>query len=431
MLAYRKDDEIWAICRVYDNEANKLMTGKQLSTSTAVVFKPADGNEKIELNGETFLLEGNPSLLDHVCICEAGVWDKGGPPTGIQNDTLPSTITEDPPAMTDEEKAAAEKARNDSTAKLDAIMDALGKVSGRMDAMEARDTARKDAEESEKKERAERERADRARHDAARKDRFGARKDGESHKDWKARHDADEAAMCDALEKSGVEKDKARKDAADCRRDAEEGEKEEGGESFKKWAEEEGKEAEHNDKARKDAEEAAAREKEEKDRARHDSATIADLKATVAGMQSLLTQVTATSTVEDRNALAQAQARADSIAGLFGNRALPPIPGESPLAYRRRLANDFKQHSAKFKDKALGTMDADVLGVVEEQIYHDAETAARAPNRAGPGRLIPIREVDEAGRTITRYTGDNMAWMSMFMSPGRVGRIIDPRNRAH
>jgi hypothetical protein len=80
--------EVWAVAKVYDEDAADWMTKHSMSTSPAVVFRPmlqsADTNQKINLeNGSTLLIEGDPSLLDHVAICEAGVWDKGEAPTGV------------------------------------------------------------------------------------------------------------------------------------------------------------------------------------------------------------------------------------------------------------------------------------------------------------------------------------------------------------
>jgi hypothetical protein len=59
-----------------------------------VVFLSADTNLKHPLsNGATLLIEGKPSLLDHVALCPLGVWDKGGPPTGV--DSIDSKADED------------------------------------------------------------------------------------------------------------------------------------------------------------------------------------------------------------------------------------------------------------------------------------------------------------------------------------------------
>jgi len=346
---------------------------------------------------------GDPVLIKVETVTETEVSDASDPAKESKDSTMPET--------------EEDRARKDAEmhAKLDAIVGKLDAAHGRLDAMEMADKARKDAEEKE--------RMDHARFDSARRDRFSHRKDGESRKDWEARHDADETAMCDAMRKDGCDEAKAREDAKRARHDAEEAERKDGGESFEKWAKEEGEEPEHKeDKARKDAAEKA--EREAADRARHDSvvtAEVADLRRQLAAMSAHFVPVT----IEERNALAAAQARADGIAGLFGTRALPPIPGEKPIEYRRRLAGEFKQHSTRFKDKSLASLDGDMLGIMEDQIYADAASAARSPDRAGAvGVLIPIREPDEAGRIITRYTGDPLAWMQHFMTGGQSGRII-------
>lgn len=405
MLPYVSGDELRGVCRIYDAEAIQRMTDKQLSTSPGVVFSAgAVGNRTFKVeDGHSLLFEGNPDLWDHIAVLaegDAGVWDKMQSPRGVQNDFLPPPETTELIGMTDEEKAAADKARKDAEAKLDAIMDSMRRMDSRLDSMEREDKVRKDAEEKERK--------DRDRRDAARKDRFDARKDAESDEDFKKRFDADEAAMCDALRKDGEDEEAAKTAAKDARKDAVE-EDEKG----------------RSDRARRDSE---AREKERMDAARHDSATstkIADLERQLAAMSARFVPVSA----EDRNMLATAQSRADGVAGLFGKRASPPVPGESPIEYRRRLASDFKQHSAKFKDSRLDSMDEATFGAIEEMVYADAVSAARSPDRGNAaGMLIKLQRQDEAGRTITEWTGDNLAWMQTFMTPGRVGRILDPRN---
>lgn len=399
MLPYIKGEDVWAVAKVYDEEAANALETKQFSTSPGVVFDNADPIEMKD--GTRLLIEDKPALLDHIAVCSAGVWDKGGEPSGIQNDLI---STEEPIGMAEMEMAEADKARTDMDSKLDAIMDSLKKAHDRMDAMEHG-------------------REDRHRKDAADK---GETEDRAEREDAK-RHDADEE------EKHEDEAKKDRKDA-DCAMDRKDtkGRKDE---SFEEWAKEETEEPEHKqrkDRARKDEnalQREAAKETKmlERDDSRHDALVAENtaMKERLAMLEARMKPVTA----EDRDALARAQMRADSIAGLFGQRASPPIPGETPLDYRRRLAGDYKQHSAMFKDKSLANFDADMLGFAEERIYADAATAARSPGRAANGTLIPIRTVDEAGRTITSWTGDNAAWMSLFMTPGRVGKIVDPRNR--
>lgn len=84
MLPYIWQDEVWGIAKVYDQGAAKMMAGRQLSTSPAVVFLEPGLNTTRKLEGgKTLLIEGEPSLLDHLAVCELGVWDKSGTPTGI------------------------------------------------------------------------------------------------------------------------------------------------------------------------------------------------------------------------------------------------------------------------------------------------------------------------------------------------------------
>lgn len=85
-----KPDEVWAIAKIYDAQAVKGLLNDELSTSPAVNFSNSSINEKVTLeSGKTILIEGKPSLLDHIAICSNGVWDKLGEPTGVESaDTL-------------------------------------------------------------------------------------------------------------------------------------------------------------------------------------------------------------------------------------------------------------------------------------------------------------------------------------------------------
>jgi len=87
-LPYIKGTEVWGIARLYDAQAIKDVIQNTMSTSPSVVFRDPKVNYTIELTDkETLLIEGNPSFLDHLAICEKGVWDKGEDPTGIRVDS--------------------------------------------------------------------------------------------------------------------------------------------------------------------------------------------------------------------------------------------------------------------------------------------------------------------------------------------------------
>jgi len=87
-LPYIKEDEVWGIARIYDKDAMQLMMDEQLSTSPSVVFRDTKVNYTIEMeDGDHLLVEGKPSFVDHLAICQKGVWDKGEEPSGIRVDS--------------------------------------------------------------------------------------------------------------------------------------------------------------------------------------------------------------------------------------------------------------------------------------------------------------------------------------------------------
>ena len=314
ILPYIKSDEVWGIAKVYDDDAAIAMQSTHISTSPAVVFRNAGSTETIELDdGKSVLIEGKPSYLDHLAICEIGVWDKGGEPAGINNGD---------PIMPDKDK-------------LDEFMDA---IKGRFDSLDARmdgfEKARKDSEEKEEKEKEE------------------------------------------------------KKDA----------------ETIKK---EEDKEKEREEKERKDAEEKEKKEAEEK----------ADAAKTIKGMAEQIAALNARLaplTNEDRDALSKAQSRASVVAQMFGDSVTAPLHGETPIEYRKRLADKFKKHSAEFKETRLDSIDGSAFDLIETKIYADAQAAALDSSSLPEGRLMPIVE-DLNGRKVTRYVGDIKVAMGPFM----------------
>jgi 8-oxo-dGTP pyrophosphatase MutT (NUDIX family) len=173
-IADWEGDEVWGIAKVYDEATATLMSKEQLSTSPSVVFRNPDvENTTVTLDGgQTLLIEGKPCLLDHIAICEVGVWDKGGPPTGVSTiNVQESDMNEDVKAKADaeakeleerakadaEEKAKADAAKADAE-KWDKLMSAVDSLAKRMDSMEGKKAdsdeeakAKADAEEAEKK----------------------------------------------------------------------------------------------------------------------------------------------------------------------------------------------------------------------------------------------------------------------------------------
>ena len=92
MFAYIVGEEVWGIAKVYDDDAISAMKSKQMSTSPCIAF--VEEGEVSHL-GEPLLIEGRPVVVDHLAICEEGVWDRGGDPTGVNQQPTEETIAMD------------------------------------------------------------------------------------------------------------------------------------------------------------------------------------------------------------------------------------------------------------------------------------------------------------------------------------------------
>jgi 8-oxo-dGTP pyrophosphatase MutT (NUDIX family) len=222
-----RGNEVWGIARIYDDEVISLLLDEQMSTSPGVVLRDILAADKMTLSdGATLLIEGEPALLDHIAICQRGVWDKGGAPAGVESATIGDTdMTEeekmalakkekaDQERKDAEEKEKADRARMDADAgkKLDMMLEHLGNLGKRMDAMEeCMDKSRKDSEEEEAKAKAEAEEK--------------AKKDAEAAEKVKADSDAAIAARIARLEgilpRNDSDDDKKAKAAAQFRADS-------------------------------------------------------------------------------------------------------------------------------------------------------------------------------------------------------------------
>ncbi|TRL59277.1 NUDIX hydrolase [Citrobacter youngae] len=316
--------EVWAIARVYDAEAAEIMATRQLSTSPTVTYSEAQ-DSIIKIDGQPLLVEGSPVLLDHVAICEQGVWDKLLAPTGVKSDSIPNEA----------EKMDEEKFVELFNKCMDARM-------AKADSEAADLKAKADAEEAAKKEKA----------------------------DAEAKEAEEAKAKADAEEKAAKEK-------AD---------------------------AEAKEKA--DAEEAERMAKEKAD---------SQLRQEIADLRS---RIPTELSDEERNEVADAQVKADSVFSCFGKRAPVPLSGEKPLAYRRRLMIQLQEHSPDFKSVDLSSIaDSALLSVAEKTIYADAQKSASLS--VGPGMLREIKRADATGRQISTFEGDPAATWAPFQSGKR------------
>lgn len=85
VLPYIKGDEVWAICRIYNESLINAINAGAVSTSPNIIFLGDTGTDiKNVLDGEDFLIESAPYLIDHVAMVPLGVWDKGDVPRGVE-----------------------------------------------------------------------------------------------------------------------------------------------------------------------------------------------------------------------------------------------------------------------------------------------------------------------------------------------------------
>lgn len=163
--------EVWAIARVYDAEAAEIMATRQLSTSPTVTYSEAQ-DSIIKIDGQPLLVEGSPVLLDHVAICEQGVWDKLLAPTGVKSDSIPNEAEkmdkEELKALMRECLADMQKEKADSDAKEKADAEereakekADAEEKEKADAAEAEEKAAKEKADADAKEKADAEEAER------------------------------------------------------------------------------------------------------------------------------------------------------------------------------------------------------------------------------------------------------------------------------
>lgn len=370
VLPYIKGDEVWGIARIYDSNAALAMESNQLSTSPAVVFRSTDGNVKTEMDdGSTLLIEGNPSLLDHLAICEVGVWDKGGDPAGVELPTTETTSSKgsEMPEI-EKEEAGAEKrddAENMGGGNIDRLLRGIDALCDRMDAMEKRMDSAKMDEDTEMDDAAE---------------------DGEMSEDEKA----------EAKELASDSGKKERKDSK-ARKDADE-------------PKEPSLAAEV--KGDEDKE-----EEEKEDRA--DSAISDEIRAKVDRLSRAVSRMPKSMGDDDYATMADHQARADGVYAGFGKRAPAPLQGESPEAYEIRLLKGVQEHSTHWASVPLRALPAEARAIAREQIYADAASAARSPVNLPAGSLREIRRRDQSGREITEFFGEPSVWMGEFRTTPR------------
>jgi hypothetical protein len=407
-LPYIRDESVWSIVKIWDQESAADMATMDLSTSPGVVLS-GDDDIRVRLpDGSPLLIEGDPTINDHIAIVPQGVWDLGGPPSGIRTDSVKESTM---PQETEEEKAAREtREAKDAArdAKMDKIMDALASMADnfgrRLDAAETRDTKR-DADEAKARADAEAAEEERKKADAAHRLDAKGRRDAEREAWMKADagvcadEDTQEAMELDAMVKDGADPDEAADKARKDRRD-------------------------RMDKRRKDA--ASEEERKIADKARADSVATLDAAAVAKIVADTLAKQNRSEA--DTTTLSLEQARADAVFTAFGSGAARrPMSGETPADYQIAMAREFQKHSKRWKDTNLGLLDSSTRGVVIADIYNDAIAASKNTDDLEPGQLVYITRSGEGGHQITEARGNGTFIHGLKRDSMRVTKFMTER----
>jgi hypothetical protein len=435
-------DEVWGIAKIYDADAIEVLETEPMSTSPGVLLGGSSaGDYKVMMeDGKPLLVEGKPALLDHIAICELGVWDKGGEPEGVNSiavgddnmvdktraDELLEKCLEHIQGMG--QKVDSMGARVDAIARRHDDDDARKRFSRRKDdddddayrkrhdaeeeevkksfkekgdpedvAADRSKRARKDAEEEElfikdRRHKKDDDDGDDKKHDA-RDDDFSKRKDDDDDDTYKKRHDSEEEEMV----KAGAKKEDVRR----ARKDAE------------KRDDDVRRKKDDDDDVKKKADAAANLAGTTAEQ------VLAMQKSFTAKIAELTAMIPPQTTDENFNSLIDAQARADGFYSQHGLQAPRPLNGETVIGYRRRALRGLQQHSLRWKDTDLLKLDDTTFGVIEEQVYADSVIAANNPVDLADGVLRPIVRRLASGHTVTEYRGSPRAWMDKFAGPVR------------
>lgn len=117
--------------------------------------------------------------------------------------------------------------------------------------------------------------------------------------------------------------------------------------------------------------------------------------------------------------MADVQARFDSLASAFGERAPAPLTGETERGYRQRLLRPYMAYSKEFSKVSLSEIsDQALFDGIETKVYADAIAAAHSPIVPKDVLQQRVRYTD-AGVKIREFYGELNTWMSQFSHPVR------------
>lgn len=132
-----------------------------------------------------------------------------------------------------------------------------------------------------------------------------------------------------------------------------------------------------------------------------------------------------TRTSVDRNAVADLQAKADSVMRLYGDRAEPALPGESTVDYSIRLARKMQPHSKLWSKVDLNLIRADQVALHNaiQLIHDDARAASENTEGMKPFQYREITEESRGGHRRTRFIGRGTIYAQMSRPVRHVAHI--------
>jgi hypothetical protein len=381
--------EVWVISRVLDGSAQEALLTEVLSTSPSVIVGDSpDG-----------FSEGAPLVIDHLAVVPQGVWDMGGPPVGIDQQILinDSQSTNEVSNMTPDQldahiealvtqKLQAALAAHSAKTEADSATD-LNPPAVAPQAVMADETTQTqgitplaDCEPgssgSQTVADAEEVKAD----SEVKADYSEAKAEVNPDPDDKVKADSDDL-VDSADDKPEVKADSDEKD--------------------------ESKDETKTETKADDAEPVA--DSDEEDEMTQNS----QLAALQAQVEILTKALAGQSTLSDSESadIGAARLHADSAMQSLGKPAMQPFPGEKSLAYRKRVINAIKCHSATMKDADVSTIaDSATLSLIEKQVFADAAAFARSGADIPKNTLRSRKIVTESGHTKIEYDGAPRAW---------------------
>jgi hypothetical protein len=133
----------------------------------------------------------------------------------------------------------------------------------------------------------------------------------------------------------------------------------------------------------------------------------------------------------DMNAMADAQAVADSVLRAMGDSAPVPFTHEDVISYKIRCARKMQPSSSKWRSVDLNLLRSDSVALdnVLSEVRADALLAANSPVGMKPGEYREITETMPGGHRSTRFIGTSSIFKEMTRPVRHVAYIGTRRDQ--